>query len=236
VGKFLFFKQTDPNASVFYSHSYTFGGPLPYTLTGASGLYNLNDEWTLEAGVSRGWDQALSDNNGMVSFHARARHVLSDRTSYAIMGMTGPEQKNKKGDWRTVFDFVITHKLTDELTLLGDVIFGWEPDAPSNTSTGNVDASWYGAAGYAVYRVNDRYSLGGRAEWLRDSGGLTTGIDQNLFEVTAGVTITPFPRHEVGSNFKVRPELRYDWSTENYFDGLSAHDQLTFGVDVIFNF
>ena len=30
AGKFLFFKQIDPNASVFYSHSYTFGAALPF--------------------------------------------------------------------------------------------------------------------------------------------------------------------------------------------------------------
>lgn len=236
AGKFLFFKQVDPNASVFYSHSFTFGGALPFTLTGVSGLYNVSDDWSLEAGVSRGWDQALSDNNGMVSFHGRARHTLSNRTSYALIAMVGPELQGEKGDWRTVFDFVISHKATDQLTLLGDVIFGWQPDAPDNAGAGTVGATWYGAAGYGVYRVNDYYSVGARAEWFRDSGGFATGVDQNLIGLTGGVTITPFPRHDVGRNVKVRPELRYDYSTEDYFDGLTSRDQLTFAVDVIFNF
>ena len=235
AGKFLFFKQVDPNASVFYSHSFTFGGALPYTLTGVSGLYNLSDDWSLEAGFNRGWGQALDDNNGNLSFHGRARHTLSDRTSYALMFMTGPEEDDESGDWRTVLDFVISHKVNDRLTLLGDAVFGYQPDG-INFQLEEVDATWFGVAGYGVYRLDERYTLGARAEWFRDSGGYTTGIDQNLFEVTGGVTITPFPRHEVGSNFKVRPELRYDWSTENYFDGLSSRDQLTFAVDVIFNF
>ena len=236
VGKFLFFKQIDPNASVFYTHSFTFGAALPFTLTGVSGLYNLNDRWSVEAGINRGWDQALEDENGMISLHGRVRHVASDRTSYALMAIIGPEVPDDKS-WGGQFDFVINHKATDELTLLGDVIFGFQPDAPEPTAGGGTTtASWYGAAGYAVYRLNDRYSLGGRAEWYRDSGGFTTGVDQNLFEITGGVTITPFPQHEIGANLKVRPELRYDWSTENYFDGLTSRDQLTFAVDVIFNF
>jgi hypothetical protein len=234
AGKFLFFKQVDPNASVFYTHSFTFGAALPYTLTGASALYNLSDEWSVEAGINRGWDQALTDNNGAVSFHGRLRHTLNDRTSYALMGIVGPEVEGDKS-WGATFDFVISHKQTDQLTLLGDVVFGYQPDAPKPTG-GSTDASWYGVAGYAVYRLNDTYSLGGRAEWYRDSGGFTTGVDQNLFELTGGVTITPFPHHEIGSNLKIRPELRYDYSTEDYFDGLTEQNQLTFAVDVIFNF
>jgi hypothetical protein len=236
VGKFLFFKQVDPNASVFYTHSFTFGGALPYTLTGASALYNLNDKWSVEAGINRGWDQALTDNNGMISLHGRVRHTVNDRTSYALMAIIGPENDDNK-TWGGQFDFVISHKASDQLTLLGDAVFGFQPDAQQfNAGGGTTDASWYGVAGYAVYRLNDQYSLGGRAEWYRDSGGFTTGLDQNLFEVTGGVTITPFPHHEIGSNLKVRPELRYDYSTENFFDGLTEQHQVTFAVDVIFNF
>jgi hypothetical protein len=234
AGKFLFFKQVDPNASVFYTHSYTFGAALPYTLTGASALYNLNDNWSLEAGINRGWDQSLTDNNGMVSFHGRLRHTLNDRTSYALMGIVGPEVAGDKS-WGAAFDLVISHKATDRLTLLGDAVIGFQPDAPEPTG-GTGTASWYGLAGYAVYRVNDYYSLGGRAEWYRDSGGFTTGVDQNLFELTGGVTITPFPHDALGSNLKIRPELRYDYSTEDYFDGLTEQNQVTFAVDVIFNF
>jgi len=234
AGKFLFFKQVDPNASVFYTHSFTFGAALPYTLTGASALYNLNDRWSVEAGIDRGWDQAFTDNNGMVSFHGRLRHTPNDRTSYALMGIIGPEVDGDKS-WGATFDFVISHKASDKLTLLGDAVLGFQPDAPEPDG-GDGTASWYGLAGYAVYRVNDYYSVGGRAEWYRDSGGFTTGVDQNLFELTGGVTITPFPHHELGSNLKVRPELRWDYSTEDYFDGLTEQNQVTFAVDVIFNF
>jgi hypothetical protein len=236
VGKFLFFKQIDPNASVFYTHSFTFGGALPYTLTGASALYNINDKWSVEAGINRGWDQALTDNNGMISLHGRVRHTVNDRTSYALMAIIGPENDDNK-TWGGQFDFVISHKASDQLTLLGDVIFGFQPDATKFTAGGGTtDATWYGAAGYAVYRLNDYYSLGGRAEWYRDSGGFTTGISQNLFEITGGVTITPFPHDAIGSNLKVRPELRWDYSTQDYFDALTEQNQVTFAVDVIFNF
>jgi len=67
AGKFLFFKQIDPNASVFYSHSFSFGAALPYTLTGITAYYPFTRELSLEGGITRGWDQSLSDNNGAIS-------------------------------------------------------------------------------------------------------------------------------------------------------------------------
>ena len=66
VGKFLFFKQIDPNASVFYSHSFTFGAALPFTLTGVSALYNFSDQLNVEGGFSRGWGQSSRDNNSSI--------------------------------------------------------------------------------------------------------------------------------------------------------------------------
>ena len=57
-----------------------------------------------------------------------------------------------------------------------------------------------------------------------------------MFEVTLGVTIVPMPNDEIGRNLKIRPEIRYDWSTEDFFDGLTKDNQFTAAVDVIFNF
>ena len=73
----------DPNASVFYSHSYTFGAALPFTLTGIYGTYQFNDQLTVDAGISRGWDQALEDNNGAIDFFGRVKYNFSRDTSVA---------------------------------------------------------------------------------------------------------------------------------------------------------
>jgi len=98
------------------------------------------------------------------------------------------------------------------------------------------DALWYGTAGYAVYKINDYVSVAGRLEWYRDEEGFTTAVAQTLYEATVGLTLTPFPNDPVGANFKIRPELRADYSSKRYFDGLTRHDQYTFGIDAIFNF
>jgi hypothetical protein len=242
AGKFLFFKQIDPNASAFYSHSYTFGGALPFTLTGVTGYYELTNQWSFEGGISRGWDQSIDDNNNMISFLGRVRYSPTDRTSFAALFITGPEQPDSDGTYRTAVDLVGSHRVTDKLTLMFDLVYGVQASPEARFLPGTVSdedaADWYGAAGYAVYRVDDRFSVAGRLEWFRDDEGFAsvTAVAQDLFEATLGVTITPMPYDDVGRNLKIRPEIRYDWSTEEFFDGLTSDNQFTAAVDVIFNF
>lgn len=231
VGKFLFFKQIDPNASVFYSHSFSFGAALPYTLTGITGYYPISNQLSVEGGISRGWDQSLRDNNGAIDGLARVRYDLSDQTSLSLAAIIGPELNHDNSHYRTTVDFTVSHQATDQITLLLDAVLGTQPRA---SAVG--DANWYGIAGYAIYRFNEYLSLAGRLEWYRDEEGLTTAIPQTLYEATVGVTISPFPHDAVGANFKLRPELRGDYSSKRFFDGLSRHEQYTFAIDAIFNF
>ena len=241
AGKFLFFKQIDPNASVFYSHSYTFGAALPFTLTGITGYYDMTDSTSIEVGVVRGWDDALEDDNDRESFVARYRNRISDEFNISLAAITGPEQVDDDAHWRTVVNFVASYQVTSNFTLLLDSIYGYQAGAP-----GEGASDWYGAAVYGIYKINDYVSAAGRVEYYRDDEGYTTGIagagpalgfsSQSLYEVTAGLTITPFAGDELGQNLKIRPEVRYDYSSEDFFDGFTEDDQLTFAIDAIFNF
>ena len=242
AGKFLFFKQVDPNASVFYSHSYTFGGALPFTLTGVSALYALEERWSVEAGINRGWGQTLEDNNGTISYHGRVRYAPGPRSSFALIFITGPEMTDHDSAYRTAVDFVGTFRATDRLTLMFDAVYGRQADPVEQLlnpeAAGSEEADWYGVAGYAIYELDERLSVAGRFEWFRDEEGFipVTAVPQDLFEVTLGLTITPFPTDDWGRNLKIRPEIRYDWSSDDYFDGLTRDNQLTAAIDVILSF
>jgi hypothetical protein len=241
AGKFLFFKQIDPNASVFYSHSFTFGAALPFTLTGVTVYYPFSDAMSLELGVVRGWDDALEDDNGSPSYVGRLRYRASDQLNLSFGAITGPEQVDDNHDFRTAANFVASYQVSSQLTFLLDSIYGYESnDALEGAS------DWYGAAVYGIYKFNDYISAAARLEYYRDDEGFTTGIggagpalgysSQSLYEATVGVTITPLAMDEIGRNLKIRPEVRYDLSSEDYFDAFTEDDQLTFAVDAIFNF
>ena len=241
AGKFLFFKQIDPNASVFYSHSFTFGAALPFTLTGVTGYYEITDRIGLEAGVVRGWDDALEDDNDAVTGVGRVRYRATDRLNVSLAAISGPELEDDDDDFRTAVNFVASYRVSDQLTFLLDSIYGYQANVP-----GEGTADWYGAAVYGIYKFTDQVSAAARVEYYRDDEGFTTGIvgagpflgfsSQSLYEATVGLTITPFANHELGRNFKVRPEVRYDYSSEDFFDEFTENDQVTFAVDAIFNF
>ena len=89
------------------------------------------------------------------------------------------------------------------------------------------------------------WTAGTRLEWFRDTDGTRVapigdfqgnntasvgGFAGNFYDVTAGLNYHP------NANVQVRPEIRYDWSSEKFFDGLTSDNQFTAAVDVIFNF
>src|SRR5207237_2309917 len=132
--------------------------------------------WSIEGGVSRGWGQSLKDNNDMVDFLGRVRFSPSDRTSFAVLFITGPEMDDNNGAYRTAVDFVGSHRLTDRLTLMFDLVYGRQA-APQDEMfplglTNQKDADWYLAARYAVFRIDDRFSVARRLDWFRDDVGL----------------------------------------------------------------
>lgn len=243
AGKFTYFKSIDPNTSVFYSHSFTFGAALPFTLTGVYGTYQLNDQLTFDGGVSRGWDQALDDSNGAVDVFGRIKYNITRQTSIEAKFICGPEQDNDNSHWRNAVDVTLSHQIGDNTLLFVDAIYANQAGASFVSFSNGIPAAhndseayWYGISGYAIQRINEYVSLAGRIEWFRDEEGYTTSVAQNLYEATVGVTITPFPNDQYGQYFKVRPELRADYSSRAFFDGFSKHEQFTFGIDAIYNF
>ena len=230
-GKFLFFKQIDPNASVFYSHSFAFSGALPFTLTGITAYYPISENLSIEGGFSRGWGQTLTDNNGAIDGLGRIRYRINSQAEATFALICGPELNKDNSHYRTTLDGTLSYQATKDLTLLADAVYGFQAQP-----TGTADDQWYGISGYAVYKCCPMANFNLRGEFYRDEEGFTTGVGQTLFEVTAGLTITPFPSSPMGWNLKVRPEVRWDYSTRGFFNGLTEHSQVTVGIDAYFDF
>ena len=221
----------NPTTVPLYSRSFLFGFAIPFTHTGVLGTYALNDQWSLDLGVIRGWEQSLEDNNDGLSYIGRVSWTGTDKKTSAYLTLiTGPEQVDEESNFRTVIDAILAYAATEQLALAINGDYGIEQDLP-----GIGDAQWYGLAGYAAYKVNDRFTLNGRAEWFNDDDG-SRGIGTSVYEVTLGVTVTPFPNDTIGSNFKVRPEIRWDFADDEIFDGGTDDSQFTLALDAYFTF
>lgn len=221
----------NPTGNALYSHSFLFGFAIPFTHTGILGTYSLNDQWSFTTGVTRGWEQSLEDNNDAIDFTGQVKYTPNEKVTALVNFITGPEAADNETDYRSVIDVVVSWTAADNLTLAINADYGHEQDAAAGG-----DAQWYGIAGYAGLRLDDRFTINGRVEWFRDDDGTRLGVITNLYEATLGLAITPFPNDAVGSNLKLRPELRVDVSEDDVFDGGTEDYQVTAAIDVIFTY
>ena len=234
VGKFVTLlnqEVIDPEGNALYSHSFLFAFSAPFTQTGILASYNLTDQWSITGGVTRGWDQAFEDNNDAIDFLGQVKWAMSKDTNFILNVSIGPQRTNNNDDYRYVLDFIFSTTLSDQLSVAVNADFGWEDNGAIDGDT----AYWWGIAGYAGYKLTDMFTLNGRAEWFHDDDGARTGLSNiNLYELTAGVAIKPFPKDRWGQWLQIRPEVRVDFSQKDVFNDFSDDNQVTFGVDVLY--
>lgn len=220
-------------ANLLYSHSYLFGFAIPFTQTGVIGMYQLTDKLGITAGITRGWNQSINDNNSAIDFLGEVTYALTDKDNLIVNVSEGPQATHDNHDYWTVVDVVFTHQLSDQIKLTFNGDYG---DAPH--ALGTKSAQWFGAAGYIAWTLNKYVTLNGRGEWYRDNDGFTlgTGKGLNVYEGTVGVAITPFPDNSIAKNLIVRPEVRYDYADHGFFDGGIKNGQFQAAIDAIFSF
>jgi hypothetical protein len=236
VGKFVTpigQEVINPTGNALYSHSYLFGYAIPFTHTGVLGTYNITDTLTVDAGITRGWDTSLEDNNDTIDFLGRVTAKFSDATTGYFTVITGPDQPGDNGNYRTLFDLILTHKVGDNLTLAVNADYAYE--ANSVASATREDVQWWGVAAYASYTISPQVTLNARGEYFNDDDGVRLGVGgTGVYEATVGLAITPFPNSALGKNLVIRPEVRYDYGNRAIFDG--DHDQWSAAIDAYFKF
>jgi len=238
-------ESVDPTKNVLYSHSYIFSLATPKTLTGVTAAYQIDDRWGVMGGIVVGWDQSLEDNNDFPSFLAQSTYKLDNDWSFVLTGIFGPEQNDNRSNYRSMLDLTMKWDASDDITVAVEAIFGYEPDTSFNrgriftnspllTFTGD-DSTWAAVAGYVQYKWDEMFTFAVRGEMFADGDGNWL-IGTEVYSISGGMIIRPFPNHDVGRNLMIRPEVRYDYSNDFLFDNLRQEWQVTVGADVIFSF
>ncbi len=195
-------EQIDPVDNLFYSHSLAFGHVLPYTLTGVMAKYIVNQQLSFLAGVDRGNNQSLNDDNSMVSWLVGACYKPNSQWMFKPGILFGPEDSHSNGYYRTVGDMVTswhpTNILNGQLTLANDTNLGYDgaggsiaeassssyltPGSPGLRATylgtpgsSIQSACWFDTAFYASYYVNSYLTFNGRAEYMYDGKSFMLG-------------------------------------------------------------
>ncbi len=253
----------DPRTNVFYSHDYIFNFGLPFQHLGVLSTLHLNPTFDIYAGVTRGVNTSIYDNNGYAAFLGGLgfNNLLAGKLTVLASLSAGPENPREfagmsafngsgivhRGDFRYYGDLVATYKFNDKLTSVTEGVYTYDD---------GFDASFYGAAETLSYALSDKITVGARFEAVRDSEGFyvaqfaanddftnlergvspldprTVGGGPNTYlEATLGVQIKPL------KYLTVRPEIRFDHSTEGHpFDDSSKQYSITIGADAIVAF
>jgi len=237
AGKFVTlagYETINPTTTPLYNRGLLFDFAIPFTQTGVYGTYAFTDQLTVDLGIDRGWDQTLEDNNGSIEAFGRVSWASTDKkTNLYLLSIIGPNISGDSGHYRTLIDAIATYQWSDQILLAvnGDYVYG------SGEDKGGDEAQWFGLAGYANYKINDYLTLNVRAEWFDDNDGTRiVATPANYYEATAGLLITPFPNDAIGSNWKIRPEMRGDYASRSVFDGGTDDYQFTGALETYFTY
>jgi len=257
LGKFVTLEgaeTVDPRTNVFYSHSYIFNFGIPINHTGA--LFTLYaTKWlNLVAGVTRGVNTSIDDNNDAPAFHGGiGLHLNEEKFVVSAATHIGPETPGNDHDLRYLNSITTTWKITDKLTSITDLNY---------THDDAADASAYGVAQYLTYAINDRIAVKIRGEVWRDDQGFyaaqfadphdpmralagepvidprTVGGGRTTYgALTVGLDIKPtVPKPFTG--LTIRPELRIDhsFSDTQPFKDSSDDTIFTLAIDAVTTF
>ncbi len=213
-----------------------------FTQTGVQLAYKWNDKLDTEFVVFNGWDQ-LPDNNTGVSFMGRLGYAVDSNTTLAVLGYGGPEQTTASlggtsttSNWRDGVELIGQRKFTDKLNSYIQFDYGREQKV---VDTG--DSEWVAAGLWLTYDFTDKIELAFRQDYLRDKDGartdgstlnggaaFTPGAGPELYSSTLTLNYKPI------DNVQIRPEVRWDHSEKEVFNGIK--DQFTLGMGVAYLF
>jgi Putative beta-barrel porin-2, OmpL-like. bbp2 len=257
LGKFVTLEGAetiDPRTNFFYSHAYIFNFGIPFNHTGALATFHATKWLDVMAGLTRGVNTSIDDNNTALAFHGGVGLNFNEG-KIVVAGSThiGPETPHNDHDFRYLNTITTTWKITDKFTAITDLNYALDEV---------IDAQAYGVAQYFTYAINSWLTAGIRGEIFRDDKGFyvvsfadnhdpvralegeptidprTVGGGQTTYgAVTLGVNIKP-PVPKPAASLVIRPELRFDRALNGTrpFNDSSDRNQFTAGIDVIITF
>jgi len=228
----------------FYSLTHAFAA-MPVTHTGVIGTWSPSKNFSAFGGWVNGEDRTFYNNDGTEGADNAAlfgvEYALNKRVNLAYTALIG---KSKNGAGRTEFDvdyFVHSFVVNAKLNKRWDYTFEWtlrnekENRDPAYRYCGGA----YGINQELVYRLNSRWAVGGRAEWMHLYGNYGDYFGEgfygapDIYAVVFGANWTP------NKWLTVKPEVRYDWTDPKeatVFDNYTRHKQFSGGVSAIVKF
>jgi hypothetical protein len=199
-----------------------------FTATGLSIEHRFSDRADAQLRIINGWD-LVKDNNTRKSFMGRVGWYPHAGTTVAVVGFFGPEETDNATADRYGAELLAGTRLGGATTVWIQGDYGREqanaalPDPAS-------DADWWAAGLWLSRDLTPTIALAVRGDYVDDRDGARTsgvlGFPVSTGQRFGSVTVTLNVRSPQG--VLLRPEIRYDRSNLNAFDG--ERDQLSFAL------
>lgn len=196
-----------------YSRSLLFSLAIPYYHVGVRTSMPLSNTFTAGVQLVNGWNN-FTDNNtgktvGITGAWAKPKFTLS--TNYYV----GPENDNTNKGYRNLFDGTLLLTPAARLSAYINYDYGQNRNA-TQTATGAYQIStlsrWQGGALDLRYQATNKIAFSPRWEYYSDPNGFTTGLAQNLNEVTLT------GEYKLHDGVFSRVEYRRDRSDHDFFN------------------
>lgn len=196
-----------------HSHGFLYSYAIPFQDTGVRLNYPWSDTLYTEMYVLRGWNVTTGDNNDGLTVGPSVGWLPTSWFNFYLNYLVGPEQRNNEKNLRHLVDFQAF--INNPIPKLNLLLFG-DLGLEENAYSGNTkNAVWDGVGLVARYQLTDHLEPVVRLEFMHDQDGFATGLDQNLY----GVTVTLNYKMALGKGFNlmIRPEYRFDKTSEDFF-------------------
>ncbi len=196
-----------------HSHGFLYTYAIPFQDTGVKLNYPWNDKFYTELYVLRGWNVTTGDNNRGITVGPSIGWLPCSWFNLYLNHLIGPEQRNDQKNLRHLTDFqMFFNNPIPKWNFLLWGNFAMEENAVGGNTQ---NAVWHGIGGVARYQIDDHWEPAVRLEYLHDQDGFATGVDQTLYEMTISLNY----KRPLGKGFSllIRPEYRFDKTSENFF-------------------
>jgi len=210
----------DPNLSVGNQFTYLEN----FTNMGVGADFKLGSKFDAQLRLINGWD-VVEDNNSNKSLMGRLGWTPSPAFTLGVLGYWGPEKTDNDEDTRQGLDVLATFKGLSKTTLVAQFDYGSEEHSAADGGS----ATWWGLGGWLLYDLGARSQIALRADYVDDQDGVRTS---NVYGFPAAASrqfgsITATYNWRLMPKLLIRPEARYDYSSEDDYgdiDGLQSYN------------
>jgi len=243
LGKFdtwMGYEVTDStnNANSSRGVLYTLG--VPSFHSGIRATAKLTEKVDLGVAIVQGWNESANGDDEN-SYGVWLKSTLDEKTTATLSFYGGKEghdsETNPLGTFGGIgfgnagltklnlINFNGSRTMSDKLTVGWDTVYAQATDGPNA-------GKWSGLALFGSMTMDAKRSIGMRFEWFDDKDGVRTGTAAKIGSLTGTFN------YQISEGFRLRAELRRDWSNEQLFasDSGNRKNQMTGLISAEFKF